>query len=612
LYTYLTMTAGQRVGDSFLLDEEGECLIGRGLDCTVTLNDPLCSRVHAVVGRQDDGWVVRDANSRNGTYVNDQKIDEATLGDGHLLRLGSTVFAFHQSEDAPTIGSGTGSDIEVTQTLIKDAPVTSGPLAQLSPIDVTSPEQTRQLALLHELSIKLLACDDPKEVVRIAVELLLKKTKAAVVGFLWVSDEGRLKVKLVMPESGTGQVVLSESLTDLVCQKRHAVWIANQHFGERVESLEHYADALCVPLVSEDVTLGAVHLYREEDRFQQADFDFAISVANVVVIALVRARRQRSLEANYDHLVRQSPGYSDLVGECPQMLDLKARIQRVGRVTGCVLVSGESGVGKELVARAIHQASPRADRPLLPVNCAAIPSELMESQLFGHKKGAFTGAESDHRGYFEQADLGTLFLDEVGEMTLDGQAKLLRILEGHPFLPVGGTDEVSVDVRVIAVTNQDLMKYVKEKKFREDLYYRLSVFELVAPPLRERGDDIELLVDFFLDHFRTQHGHPDIELSSPARKKLLVYPWPGNVRQLRNVLDSAIVLAEGDQIEVHDLMLHDAGGDRMESLRIDHWERRLIGEALRRAKDSVPEAAKLLGLGRATLYRKIEEYGISR
>ena len=606
------MTAGQRAGDSFLLDDESECLIGRGLDCTITLSDPLCSRVHVVVGRHDDRWVVRDANSRNGTYVNDQKIDEATLGDGHVLRLGSTVFAFRQSEESPTLGSGSGSDAEVTQMLIQDAPVASSPMAALSPFDVTSPEQTRQLALLHELSIRLLACDDPKDVRRTAVDLLRQKTKAAVVGFLWVNDEGKLKVKLVIPESGSGQVVLSESLTELVCQKRHAVWIANQHFGEQVDSLEHYADALCVPLVSEDVTLGAIHLYREEDRFRQADFDFAIAVANIVVVALVRARRQRSLEVDYDHLVRQSPGYSDLVGECPQMVDLKARIARVGRVTGCVMVSGASGVGKELVARAIHQASPRADRLLLAVNCAAIPSDLMESQLFGHKKGAFTGAENDHQGYFEQADLGTLFLDEVGEMTLEGQAKLLRILEGHPFLPVGATSEVSVDVRVIAATNQDLAKYVKEKKFREDLYYRLSVFELYVPPLRERGDDIELLVDFFLDHFRTQHGHPGIELSPAARAKLLVYPWPGNVRQLRNVIDSAMVLAEGDKIEVHDLMLHDAGGDQMESLRIDHWERRLIGEALRRTKNRVPEAAKLLGLGRATLYRKIEEYGISR
>ena len=182
------MTAGQRAGDSFLLEDEGECLIGRGLDCTITLSDPLCSRVHAVVGRQEDGWVVRDANSRNGTYVNDQKIDEATLGEGHCLRLGSTEFEFYQSDQPPTTNSGSGSDAEVTQTLIKDAPVASGPMASLSPINITSPEQTRQLVLLNEMSIKLLACDDPNEVVRITVDLLQQKTKAAVVGFLWVND----------------------------------------------------------------------------------------------------------------------------------------------------------------------------------------------------------------------------------------------------------------------------------------------------------------------------------------------------------------------------------------------------------------------------------------
>ena len=169
------------------------------------------------------------------------------------------------------------------------------------------------------------------------------------------------------------------------------------------------------------------------------------------------------------------------------MLELKSKISRMARATGCVLITGESGTGKELIARALHQASSRADRPMLCVNCAAIPPDLMDSQLFGHKAGSFTGADRDHIGFFQQADLGTLFLDEVGEMTLEGQAKLLRILEGHPFLPVGAQQEVSVDVRVIAATNQDLQAYVRERKFREDLYYRLTVFELRAPAVARAG-----------------------------------------------------------------------------------------------------------------------------
>jgi len=277
-----------------------------------------------------------------------------------------------------------------------------------------------------------------------------------------------------------------------------------------------------------------------------------------------------------------------------------------------VFIRGESGSGKELVARAIHRASPRADRPMVSVNCAAIPADIMESQLFGHKAGAFTGADRDHVGYFQQADLGTLFLDEIGELPLEGQAKLLRILEGHPFLPVGATKEVQVDVRLIAATNQDLQKYVRERRFREDLFYRLSVFELYLPPLRDRGDDIGLLADFFLDHFRRLHGRPNLQLADAAREKLLAYRWPGNVRQLRNVLDSAVVLAEENTIRPSDLALRDSGSGDLDTLEIEHWERKLITEALSRAAGNVPEAAKLLGIGRATLYRKIEQYHIER
>jgi DNA-binding NtrC family response regulator len=207
--------------------------------------------------------------------------------------------------------------------------------------------------------------------------------------------------------------------------------------------------------------------------------------------------------------------------------------------------------------------------------------------------------------------LGTLFLDEVGEMTLEGQARLLRILEGHPFLPVGAQKEVSVDVRVIAATNQDLKAYVRERKFRQDLYYRLAVLELSAPPLRERGEDIARLVEFFLDHYRRQHGRPGLTLSKAAREKLLACQWPGNVRQLRNVIDSAVVLAEGAEIKVEDLGLRETGGGELESLRLKHWEERLIAEALRRAGGNVPEAAGLLGIGRATLYYKIKQYGLT-
>jgi Nif-specific regulatory protein len=354
-------------------------------------------------------------------------------------------------------------------------------------------------------------------------------------------------------------------------------------------------------------------VYLEKGRFRQSDFDISIPLANLLTVALVRARREAVLKVEQQRLADKAAFSDELLGESKPIQELKGRITRVARATGCVLIRGESGAGKELVARAVHRASARSDRPLLSVNCAAIPRDLMESQLFGHKKGAFTGADADHIGLFQQAHAGTLFLDEVGEMTLDGQAKLLRILEGHPFLPVGGKKEVSVDVRLIAATNRDLREFVREGRFREDLYYRLSVFELYIPPLRDRGSDIELLLNHFLEHFKRQHGRPGLGLAEGAREKLIGYSWPGNVRQLRNVVDSAVVMSEGNTILPDDLGLRDASAsDQLESLRIDFWERKLVQEALKRTDGSIPDAAKLLGIGRATLYRKVEEYGIDR
>ena len=610
MFSYLLMTSGARSGAHFILRPGEPTRIGRGLDCDVVLSDPLSSRVHATVNYEDGGWFVRDASSRNGTFVNGQKIDEAQLAEGSILRVGSTEFTFRQSPTRPV----DTSRIDITQTIVRDRIVEKYDTGALSLRILTEPEKIHDLFTLHQLSIRLLGCTDPDEVIRVSLELLHERTRASVVGFLWVSDDGQLKPKLVIPEDRADTARLSDTLTDMVIRQAKAIWVDDQKPGGSAASLAHFADALCVPLLNAGQTIGAIHLYLEQGRFRQSDFDVAIPVANILTVALARARREALLREDNRQLTAKAAVFDELLGESKPMMDLKGRIARVARATGCVLIRGESGVGKELVARAVHRASARADRPMLSVNCAAIPRDLMESQLFGHKKGAFTGADADHVGWFQQAHTGTLFLDEVGELTLEGQAKLLRILEGHPFLPVGSTKEVNADVRVIAATNRDLSDFVREGRFREDLFYRLSVFELYIPPLRERGSDIELLVEHFLDHFRRQHGRPQMTLSPDARAKLLSYQWPGNVRQLRNAIDSAVVMAEGNVILPDDLGLRDASAPagQLETLRIDFWERKLIVEALSRTGGKVPEAANLLGLGRATLYRKIEEYGIQR
>ncbi len=615
MYAYLTILTGNQSGTNYTLDPGRETYLGRGTDCHISVPDPMCSRIHAIISYQEGRWVLRDDNSRNGTLVNGQKVAEATLGDRHVVRIGSSEFELHLSDEPATADT---DELNLTQTIVQDLPIAVQQSNEEVLAALPTPEQVQELMLLYQLSIHLLGCGKPEKVTQVALELLKERTKAAVVGFLWVDDNEQLRPKVVIPQDAIDRVVLNQSLTELVLRQGHAVWVANQSDDSESSGVQSFADAVCAPLVSksedgERRTLGAIHVYLENGRFRQSDFDFIIAVANLVVIALVRTRSEVTLRNDYQRLVSASPGYDEIVGESKPMMELKSKIKRVGPASGCVLVCGESGTGKELVARAIHHASHRADRPMVSVNCAAIPKDLMESQLFGHQAGAFTGADRDHRGYFQQADLGTLFLDEIGELTLDGQAKLLRILEGHPFLPVGASTEVQVDVRVIAATNQDLQNYVREKRFREDLYYRLSVFELVIPPLRDRGEDTELLVDFFLDHYRNDRGRPNLVLSDAARKQLLDYRWPGNVRQLRNVIDSAVVLADENKIRPGDLGLRDSGGsEELDSLQIEHWERKLIVEALKRTGDGVPEAAKLLGIGRATLYRKIEIYHIER
>ena len=606
---FLTMNAGANAGARFELSTSGANLIGRDWECLIVLNDPQCSRIHAEIYRDDEGWWVQDRGSSNGTYVNGQVTDQARMIEGTEIRIGASLLVFSEkasAESTASIESGTDCPTNTNQTIVLDKSMNPGETGQYTLNFLKGHNWGQDFFFLFQLSVKLLAVEDPDRVIEVCLKRLIERTRASVVGFLWLSDDGELKPKAVFPvEEGAPSLELDAALTKRVVQQMRAIRIED-------DQNENYSDSICVPLIRDDSVVGAIHLYRRERPFNDSHFQLACAMANIMVRSLQRANKQASLEVEHSRLIEKSGTFDELLGESPAMLSLKSKIARVGKASGSVLVRGESGAGKELVSRAIHKASPRADRPMLSVNCAAIPRDLMESQLFGHKKGAFTSADRDHDGWFKQADLGTLFLDEIGELTLEGQAKLLRTLEGHPFLPVGGTKEIQVDVRVICATNRDLKEFVAEKRFREDLFYRLSVYELYIPPLRDREGDIQMLIDFFLDHFRQQHGKPDLKLSKKANSRLLSYQWPGNVRQLRNVIDSAIVMSEGNEIEAGDLGIRDATDGEFDTLRIDHWERKLIIDALKRTSNSVPKAAELLGISRATLYRKIEEYGVER
>lgn len=603
MVAYLAVESGREKGRKYYLDGDRPLHLGRALSCELILSDPVCSRFHAVVYWEDQHWQIRDSGSRNGTLVNGQKIDTALLIDGTVIQIGASVIRMVENitsdEDEFLTAAGDAS--------ISYTPPEHDPLRHL--------RDAGHLIDLYELSLEMLQVGNPEQIMKRAVELLREKVHADVIALSYQEGKQGHQPHLVEPIDQAESLKPPQAILRRVVKEGRALWIGDKHSPNATPDLPNrspWSDAIFIPLESSASSVAILQLYRHQPSFTETDFQVALAAAKLLAAGLDRSLQHDSLRVQAERTAKRNADTNELIGDSPVMQTLKDRIVRVARANGCVLVRGESGCGKELVARALHRNSHRAKRPMLSVNCAAIPAELVESQLFGHAKGAFTGAESDHEGWFKQAHTGTLFLDEIGELPLEGQAKLLRILEGHPFQPVGSTQQVTVDVRIIAATNRDLAQLVREKRFREDLLYRLSVFELQLPPLRERGGDLDELIDHFIEHFRLQNGRPQIALSPEARAKMQEYNWPGNVRQLRNVIDSAVVMAETDLIQPADLGLFHLGEEPLSTLRIDHWERHLIVKAMERSAGSVPKAAALLGISRATAYRKLSEYAIDR
>jgi two-component system, NtrC family, response regulator PilR len=312
----------------------------------------------------------------------------------------------------------------------------------------------------------------------------------------------------------------------------------------------------------------------------------------------------------------------NMIGEHPKMMEVVRMINKIAPTSTTVLIYGESGTGKELVARAIHDGSPRKDKAFFAINCAAIPDSLMESELFGHEKGSFTGAGTREIGLFEAAEGGTVFLDEIGEMNIAMQAKLLRAIQEKEIRRVGGKLNIPVDVRIISATNKDLEQETKKGAFREDLFYRLNVIRITLPPLRERGNDIVTLAGFFLKKYSASCGIPLKGISKPALKILLEYGWPGNVRQLESIIERGVLMAESDYIQPEDLpaeVHHEQSPSSnlhfefpAEGISIDELERDLIIKAMQRAEWVISKAAPLLGMSYKTLQYRLEKFGIGK
>ena len=355
-------------------------------------------------------------------------------------------------------------------------------------------------------------------------------------------------------------------------------------------------------------------------------FDFVEKPLSLdkTVLVVRNALRQRQLEAENQALRARVDRTETMVGESQAIRHLREQVAMAAPTNGRVLIYGENGTGKELVARTIHAMSRRRSATFVEVNCAAIPEELIESELFGHVRGAFTGAVADRRGKFEAADGGTIFLDEIGDMSLKTQAKVLRVLQEQTMEPVGGTNRITVDARVLAATNKDLQAEIRAGHFREDLYFRLSVIPIFVPPLRERQQDIPLLADHFMAEFGREYGRRLKRLAPGAKTLLQHYPWPGNVRELRNVIERLVIMAPGDTISADDLSFlvdpkavpaapavePDFSRMTLHEAR-DQFERDFILRTLEEQQGNMSRTAEVLGVERSNLYRKLRAFGIA-
>jgi len=645
----LTVESGDCTPNTLELVPGNTVIIGRSRDNSFVIRDDLVSRLHAKVYFEEGKWYVRDFGL-NGSKLGGAKLEGAgELTEGAELQIGNSRFRFTVGTVLPTpAGGGAGVGInEVTPnpataigsaapaapagidparmtraTTNANRELPPSPVAQLLPPNPDDDTSLRldELAALVKYMTAAVSSGDAQELIRLSLRTLLNQTSATFVGYLGLDPSDPMP-KMVMPERVPVDVTLSKRLTEQVRTTRNRVWL----FGDASVgvsssgSLSSFTDAVCLPVGGyAGEPLAAIHAYRTGRPFTERDVQFLEAVSSFLAPALETLRHRRKLEAENLRLRGSAPVADELIGDSSAMMNLRMQIGRAAPLPFTVLITGETGAGKELVALALHRHSPRANGPLVVVNCAAIAPTLLEAELFGYRKGAFAGADHDHPGLFEQADEGTLFLDEVADLSLECQAKLLRVIEGKSFRPVGGSREVNVDVRVVAATHRDLEQEVRNGRFRQDLLFRLRVITVKVPPLREHAEDITELARFFLERISQQLRKP-FRLTPAAERKLFSYSWPGNVRQLRAILESGAVMTEGDVIDVDLLPLGPAQEttttpttDIPASLDIDDIETWAILRALRQTAGNVSQAARVLGISRDTLHTKLKKKNIDR
>jgi len=623
--------AGALRGTTF--EVSGETLsVGRDEANDLKVAEPSVSRRHCLIRREGEGFAVEDLNSFNGTFVNGVPVKAHPLEHGDQIAVGGALLLFLTGEDeAP--GAHTAPVVEEEVSARSTIQLRRVDALYLHPEKVRAALPASSRVALHLNTLLRISCvvgaarglDDLQ---RGLIEATLEDIPAQRAAILLGGEEGGEFISAFGWDRSAGagrairvsRTVARQVLGEGVSVLSNDVAGGGEFVGAESLVSSNVSSLMCVPLATAERAFGVFYLDTADPSvtFDREQLQLLTAVAGVASLALEKVRRLEQLGEENRSLREVSGAAVNIIGESAPMRRVGELIGRVAPHDSTVLVRGESGTGKELAARAIHALSPRRGKPFVAINCATLGENLLESELFGYERGAFTGAVAAKKGKLEAAHGGTLFLDEVGELPPAVQAKLLRVLQEREFERLGSTRPVKVDVRVVAATNKDLEEAVAQKTFREDLYYRLNVISLKMPALSERPEDVSLLANYFLSKYSRKCKRRVVGISPEARACLAEYRWPGNVRELENALEYAVVIGTADFITPEDLPETVVAGRQSSQhpqlkfyQAVIEFKRRLVLDALREAGGNVTEAARLLGVNPPNnLHRIINTLGL--
>jgi len=613
---------------------EGEASLGRDTTNAVAVPDASVSRKHCLLRREEDGrFQIRDLDSRNGTLVNGRGVKEQWLRHGDEIATGDSVFLF-LLEDQDQAVRASRVEFDDSHPMAETRLIHPREVVYLQPdrlqreLPATS-QVARNLNALLKISRVVHAIRDLEELQAQLLDLIFEVLPAGRGAILLAEGAGQEFNCLYARTRHAGQpqlVRVSRTIAHQVMKENVAILgmdVPASGALRDVESLvaSEVRTLLCVPLTVFQRAIGCIYLDSTDaaDRFQEDHLQLLTAIAGVSAVALDNARRVQWLEEQNQRLTTEVRQEQSLVGESARIKEIFQFLARVAPTESTVLIEGESGTGKELLARALHRNSHRANKPFVAINCAAIPESLLESDLFGHERGAFTGAAAQKKGRLEIADGGVVFLDEIGELAPALQVKLLRVLQEREFERVGGTQSIKIDIRLVAATNRDLTEAVRGGEFRQDLYYRLAVVKLTMPPLREHRDDIPMLTRHFVQKYAKRSKVKAKPVSREAMAALVNYEWPGNVRELENAIERALVMGSSDAVLLEDLpesLLEQESPAEMHEGKyhasVKELKKQLIADAVEQTRGNYVEAAVILGVHPNYLHRLIRNLGLKR